>query len=314
MDNYEKLLERISRSSGLEKEEIERKVEAKKAKLSGLISREGAAQIVAAELGINFEQETLKISELVEGMKRANVFGKVIKLNPIRAYNKNGREGKVASLLLADQSANIRAVLWDTNHISLLEKGDIKEGTVIEISNGNVRNNELHLSSFSDIKISKKELGDVIETPIFSEKKLIDAKVGDNVRIRAVIVNVFEPRYFEICPQCNRRVFEGQCETHGKVSALRRALLNIILDDGSETIRSVVFGEQIKNLGLKDEEIFSLEEYNKAKGGLIGEEKNFFGQMRNNMVLNTLEFSIQQIEEINPNELIKELEAKGVAN
>ena len=50
MDNYEKLLDRISRSSGLAKEEIEKKVEAKKAKLSGLISKEGAAQIVAAEL------------------------------------------------------------------------------------------------------------------------------------------------------------------------------------------------------------------------------------------------------------------------
>ena len=50
MQNYDLLIERIAKASGLEKEEVERKVEAKKAKLSGLISKEGAAQIIAAEL------------------------------------------------------------------------------------------------------------------------------------------------------------------------------------------------------------------------------------------------------------------------
>ena len=48
-ENYEKILERISRSSGVEKEELDRRVEAKRAKLSGLISKDGAAQIIAAE-------------------------------------------------------------------------------------------------------------------------------------------------------------------------------------------------------------------------------------------------------------------------
>ena len=42
------------------------------------VKKEGAAQIVAAELGINFDKERLKISELVQGMKRANVLGKVV--------------------------------------------------------------------------------------------------------------------------------------------------------------------------------------------------------------------------------------------
>ena len=48
--NYNKILERIAKTSELYKEEIERKVQAKIAKLSGLISKEGAAQVVCAEL------------------------------------------------------------------------------------------------------------------------------------------------------------------------------------------------------------------------------------------------------------------------
>src|SRR3990167_6866022 len=101
MDNYSQLIERISRSSNIAVDEIERKVEAKKAKLSGLISKEGAAQIVAAELGINFDRERMKISELVNGMKRANILGKVIQISPVREFTKNGRSGKVVNMLVA---------------------------------------------------------------------------------------------------------------------------------------------------------------------------------------------------------------------
>ena len=36
--NYERIIEKISKASGFEKEEIERRVEAKREKLSGLIS------------------------------------------------------------------------------------------------------------------------------------------------------------------------------------------------------------------------------------------------------------------------------------
>ena len=110
MQNYDLLIERIAKSAKLEKEEIERRVEAKKAKLSGLISKEGAAQIIAAELGISFEDQDLKISELMPGMKRVNVIGKIITLFPVREYSKNGREGKVANFVIADETGNTRVV------------------------------------------------------------------------------------------------------------------------------------------------------------------------------------------------------------
>src|SRR3989344_5989718 len=119
MDNYKNLVDKIALASKLTGDEIERKVEAKRAKLSGLVSKEGAAQIVAAELGINFEKERMKISELVQGMKRANVVGKILKVFPIRSFSKNGREGKVCNFMLADESSNVKAVLWDANHIGL---------------------------------------------------------------------------------------------------------------------------------------------------------------------------------------------------
>src|SRR3989344_3869747 len=123
--NYLRILEKISKASGLEKEEIERRVEAKRAKLSGLISPEGAAQIIAAELGISFDNERLKINELLPGMKKVNVIGKIINLFPIRTFERQGKENKVANFIIADETSNIKVVLWDTNHIDLIEKSKL---------------------------------------------------------------------------------------------------------------------------------------------------------------------------------------------
>jgi len=312
MDNYEQLVSRISNSAKLEVEEIKRKVEAKRAKLSGLVSKEGAAQIVAAELGINLDRERLKLSELVHGMKRASVLGKIIELFPIREFNKNGRQGKVANLLLADESSNVRVVLWDTNHIALIEQGKLKKGDVVEISNGSVRNREIHLSSFSEIKHSKEKIGDVIEERVYGRKKLIDARQGDVLKIRAFIVQSFEPRYFEVCPQCGKKVVEGKCVGHGDIEPKKRALLNIFLDDGSEVMRCVLFGEQINKLGLSDDEIFSLEKFAGKKNDLLGEEKIFSGNVRSNALYNTTELIIENVEDVKADELLKELEAKAV--
>lgn len=311
MENYQKLVEKVAAASGLAAEDIDRKVEAKRAKLSGLVSKEGACQIVASELGINFDKERIKISELVEGMKRANVLGKVLQMNPVRTYTRNGKEGKVASFSIADEGGSVRVVLWDMNHISLVEQGKIKEGDVIELSSGSIRNGELHLSSFGDVKLSKEQLTQVNVERAMVVKHLKDAKSGSALHVRAVIVQVFDPRYFEVCPDCGKKVVDEECAVHGKVTPQRRAVLSVVLDDGTETLRGSLFSEQIRALGIDDETVFSLEKFAEHKKVLLGEEKIFSGSARSNTLYNTLDFNIQGVEDVDPQQLIKELEAKG---
>lgn len=307
-DNYSKLISRISESGGLSIDEIERRIEAKRAKLSGLVSKEGAAQIVAAELGINFDQERMKISELVHGMRKVNVLGKIIEIGKVSEYNKNGRSGKIGSLRLADEGSNARVVLWDSHHISLIEQGKLEKGDVVEVSNASVRNGEIHLGGFSDIKKSKEEINNVVEERVFNYRKLKDAKAGESFMTRAVIVQIFDPRYFEVCSECGKKIVEGKCLTHENVQSVKRAILSIVLDDGSESMRGVLFGEQINKLGLNDGEIFSLEQFAVRKNELLGEEKLFSGNIRSNQIFNTNELNIEHIGEVNPQELIRELE------
>jgi ssDNA-binding replication factor A large subunit len=311
MQNYEQLTERISQASGLTKEEIDRKVEAKRAKLSGLVSKEGAAQIVAAELGINFEKEKMKISELMQGMKKANIVGKVISMQPVRAYNKNGKEGKVANLNVADESGSVKTVLWDTNHIALVESGKIIVGSVVEITNGQIRNGELHIGSFSDIKVSNQKIDGVIEQKTFSASCLKDAKSGQGMKTRAVIVQLYEPRYFEVCPECGKKVVDNECKVHGKVEPKRRALMNFVLDDGTDSLRCVLFGDQIYQLGLSEEEVFNIDKFLERKNDVLGQELVFSGNVRTNAFSNSNEFNIEKVEKVDVNALVQELEAKA---
>ncbi len=312
-DNYTKILERIAKAANLEVEEIERRVEAKRAKLSGLISREGAAQVIAAELGINFDNEKLKLDELLPGMRKVNVSGKIITLFPVREFTtKKGDQGKVCNFILADDTSNVKVVLWDTNHIALIEKGEVKEGSVVDIENASVRDNEIHLGSFSEFKLSSESFDNVVTERVVKEKTLAEAGANEMIKTRSFIVQSFEPRFFNVCPQCKKKVLASEdgatfnCAEHGQVPPEKRALVNIVLDDGTETIRAVVFHDNLQTLGLTDFE--NQELLAQQRENLLGKEMVFSGNVRMNRFFNNPELIIDTIQEVDLDSLVNELE------
>lgn len=306
-NNYNQLLEFISEHTGVSIEEIERKIEAKQAKLAGLISKEGAAQVVAAELNVNFDKQMIKIAHIVPGMRKINLVGKIIELFPIREYNKNGRRGRIGSFILADDTSNIRTVLWDENHIDLIGGGKIDRDTIVEIGNASVRNGELHLGSFSEISVSNKKMREVIiRKPVFV-KKISDFNVGDNVASRSFIVNVFEPRFFEVCPECRKKSINGDCDEHGKVKSEKRSLLSMVIDDGSGSMRCTIFHDELINI-IGMDELESVELFSFKRKELLGKEVVVKGQVRRNQMFDTNDFIVSDIEEVDLDELISELE------
>jgi replication factor A1 len=312
-DNYDKVLERVVKVSGLDKEEIERRVEAKQAKLSGLISKEGALQVISAELGISFENEKSKIEELLPGMRKVNVIGKVIRLFPVRTFTtKKGDEGKVANLFIADDTSNIKVVLWDTNHIDLIEKGMSAEDKSIEIIGGSMRDNEIHLGSFSELKLSDVTFDNLVTERVSKEKNIVDFGLSDNVKTRAFIVQVFEPKFFNVCSECKKKVTpEGDgfaCAEHGKMVPEKRALINVVLDDGTESMRSVVFHDKLSELGIT--ELDNQELFSQQKQNLLGKEMVFSGNVRRNSFFNNPELIIDGVSEVNLDELVNKLEAE----
>jgi len=314
MQNYEMLVDRIVAVAGIERDEVERRIEAKKAKLSGLISKEGAAQIIAAELGISFENQDLKVGELMSGMRRVNIVGKIVKLFPVREFSKNGREGKVANFVLADETGSTRVVLWDVNHIELIENGAIKEGNVVDIKNGSTRDGEIHLSGFSDLEKSNVVMGDVKNEAVVSEGNLGDARQGQNIKVRGTIVQIFQPRFYSVCPECNKKVVdEGgayKCVEHGKIVPKERAILNFVLDDGAETMRVVMFSDQINALipeaDLKDEAKVLV-----FRDDLMGSEVYLSGRVQRNKLFDNLEIVASGVERVDVEKLIGELNSNS---
>lgn len=314
MENYDFLIEQISKAVGLSKEEVEREIEAKRAKLSGLISKEGAAQIIAAEKGISFENKQFKISEIMPGMKKVNITAKVINLFPVRSFERNGREGKVANLIIADESGNTRLVLWDTHHIELIEKGIISQGDVVEVRGGSVRDGEIHLSSFSELEKSDKVLKDVKTERVTYEKEISELQQGQSVKIRGAVVQMFAPKFFNVCPECGKKVVQDAegftCSEHGKVSPKERAILNFVIDDGTETIRAVLFSDAINKL-IDEAELKDSEKLLNFRDDFLGTEIFLSGNVRKNSFFNNMEIIANNVEKVDVEKLIAYLE-KGV--
>ena len=314
--NYSQLIGRISKSTNLSVEEIERRIDAKKAKLSDLISREGAAQIVAAELGVNFDNIKVKINELLVGMRKITTVGKIIKIFPVRAFRTKFAESKVCSFILADETANIRCVLWDTNHIKMIEEGKIKEGDIVEIKDATIRDGnakEIHVSSLSEFKLSSEVLENVVTEEIIAVKGISELKENDRVSVRATVVQAFEPRFFNVCPECGKKVnYEADkfsCVNHGIVIPKERALFNFVIDDGKENIRVVCFTEAIKKF-FNIEEAELKTNFTEKRQGFLGKEVVCSGIARVNKVFNNLEFVVSEIEEADPEKVIHELTTK----
>lgn len=326
--SYDELVSIIQEKSGLSKEEIEKRIKEKIDKLSGLISREGAAHIVANELGVQIiekvaEATQLEIKNIVEGLRNVCVVGKVIRKFEVKSFNRSDNsEGKVGALILADETGSVRVVFWN-DHIKEFE--NIKEGDILDIKNAYARKNkfsgniELQLNSNSKLTINPEgvELNvDVVNSnnyDIPERKEIKDLSEEDsNVELLATIVSVFDIHFFETCSQCNKRVKEVDgkfiCDEHGEVEPVYRAVLNLILDDSTDTIRAVFFNNQIKMLlGLDDSALLELkdnpEKFSEVRNKILGKIIKVVGRTNKNEMFDRLEFVVNLVDpDPNPDE------------
>ncbi|MEM4755917.1 MAG: OB-fold nucleic acid binding domain-containing protein [Candidatus Woesearchaeota archaeon] len=267
---YEDILNKIHEKTGKSHAEIELLIKERQNQLSGLITKQGAAQIVASELGIHLYQEYMgkvKISKIIPGMRNLEVVGKILRLYPPKGFQtKDGREGKVASLVLGDETGSVRVVFWNDlcDLFANFHEGDILRITqaASRLVNGAV---ELQVFSHDSVSINPTDeeaqaLHSSLPKPAqerkFSEPKRVFLKDllddQENIEVLATIVGVFEPRSFETCPQCGKRIRKEndgfRCITHGVVEPQHSAVMTLILDDGTGTIRATLFKNQANAL------------------------------------------------------------------
>ncbi len=127
-----------------------------------VVNEESAAMIVARELGIDLHQieprARLKIKDISESNKSVTLTAKVVHVGTVRTFSrKDGGEGKVASIKIADDSGQIRVTLWDEMTRAVSEE-HVSVDNVVQIRSAYVKKGlreelELNLGRMGGIKV-----------------------------------------------------------------------------------------------------------------------------------------------------------------
>ncbi len=307
------ILFKIQEKTGKTEQELNEKIEAKLKQLSGLISREGAAHIIANELNVDlFSSLTgkLKIGKILAGMKNVETVGKVQRVFDTVEFQKGESTGKVRSLMMGDETGVIRVVVWN----DFVDKlNELKEDDILKVIDAYVRENqgrrELHLGNNSKIEINPPgEIIEEVKQYVSTRKSIAQVQENDeNIEILGTVVQAFEPRFFEVCPECNKRARPHQgefvCDEHNKIVPAYSYVMNIVVDDGSEpegSIRVVCFRNQAERLLQKSpDEILKFKEnpavFEQIKPELLGKIVKIGGRATKNKFFDRVEFVAQVV-------------------
>ena len=258
---YEKLLE-----MGFTEEELEKELKRKANEYGGFMSEEAILFLIAKENGINinspdleseeykeynenreeidYDEFTINISDLEEGMQQIVLIGKILKVFPPREFiRKDSSMGRVGSFYIADTTGKMKIVVWNEK-TELMNNEYFTIDQLIRIIGGFSKSNkdgvlEVHLGKKGEIilapqDISKKkreELNAIILKEIELEKqRKNDMQLYDLISrysfIKKAQGNIKVENFREIVNKNGEKTF----------------LLKCIFSDNSMSIRLVVWG------------------------------------------------------------------------
>lgn len=266
------IIKRICEEKNLDEADVREKIQEKKKSLSGLVSDEGAAHIVASELGLKRFQgskPSIKtIGSLDLDMSEADIVGRVTNIYPSREFTRksDGSIGRVQNIVVADTSGSIRVTLWNKT-IDSVNNQNLVVGDTVKIIGGIIREGykegvEMNIGARSRF-IVRPEGVETPDVPVqtfaagqpadIMRKNIAELEDGDVCEIRAAVTRLFQYKpYYEVCSQCKKRVSlvdeKWNCAEHGIVSPDFNLIVSTILDDGSDSIRCVFFRNNAEKL------------------------------------------------------------------
>jgi hypothetical protein len=116
-------------------------IDEKKRKIgAGYLTDQGALFLVAADLGISFENDQTtqsSIKDLYIGANDVNLDARILTIFPIKKYTRRDTNEEIQNrtLTIYDKDSSIKLRLWD-QHVNFPEENDLKPGDLIKISHG----------------------------------------------------------------------------------------------------------------------------------------------------------------------------------
>lgn len=239
----EEVIQRIlSACSGVSREQILDRLEGQKRKTGGFISDEALLRVIAAEFGCELSgsrvlMSALSLEDLVPSLGDVTVVGRVAAVFSPRAFS-GKRSGRYASLLIVDDSAVLRVVLWN-DRAGLAESGGVKAGDVVRFRHGYTREDrggkvELHVADRSVVEVNPSD----VDLNGFPTVDRFATKISDlksvRGRSRVNLVGTVR-RLFSVS------TFERGDEGLGKV-------LRFVLGDAGGEVAVVVWNEKVDDV------------------------------------------------------------------
>ena len=130
---------------------------------------------------------------------KVNIIARILRVSTIRTYEKNGKEGKVASLQLKDKTGEITYTLWN-NNVELISELKLEDGDTVKILQAQARerttadgNSEISLTHW-DGRIIKGDY-DVPEVD-FDYTPIGDVSEKNNVSILGIVSKLQDVKTF----------------------------------------------------------------------------------------------------------------------
>lgn len=231
----------LSKNPEISRENLIGRLEEERRKTGGFISDETLLRMIAAEFGIKLQIEaplpTLSIANLVPGLSDITVIGRVVAIFPPKEFNARN-SGKVASLLITDESGMLRVVLWK-DKTSLVESGKLQVGQIIRVSHGYTKEDrsgkvELHIADKGEIQINPQDI-EAKNYPDISKFTIKIAQITHAYRNKKVNLKG------EIKELHSPSTFRRKDSSTGKV-------MRLVLSDDSGEIPVIVWNEKVDEL------------------------------------------------------------------
>ena len=169
----------------MSEEELENKVKNKVEEYGGFMSKQGVLFIIARENGldlkspdiddyiyneleeeVDYDEFTIDISDLREGMSNIVLLGKILSFQKIREFvRKDQSVGKVCSFLLGDITGTVKVVLWD-ERADIVNQEYFKLSEFVRVIGGYAK-----LGQKENVEVHLGRKGTLILSPEVSGKK-----------------------------------------------------------------------------------------------------------------------------------------------
>ncbi len=253
-EGLEAVLEKILKARpDLTRSQLLELVERKIAEAGNLLNPEGAAFLVASELGVEIWGKPLptglKIKDLAPGLRDVSLVGRVLAVHPVKSFRRpSGEEGKLRRLTLGDETGMLEVYLWN-------EKADeagrmeISQGLLVKVEHGYTRRGlsgrvELHLAEKGSLTIVQEGSAEASGIPPLEAFFTPLGQLGNvkEANVRGVVARVSKVRTF------TRATGEGKVLRVRIVEGEQEATL-VFWDEKVDEVNGVKPGDLVEVVG-----------------------------------------------------------------